>query len=79
LAANIPIEQLYGTIRQHALLVSMKEIYGWLLMLAISCLLVLLVRSSDIRPVQVIHPKFKTLRKRIRHVLKFGQTATEDI
>lgn len=79
LAANMPIEQLYGTIRQHALLVSMKEIYGWLLMLAISCLLVLLVRSSDIRPVQVIHPKFKTLRKRIRHVLKFGQTATEDI
>lgn len=63
---TLPIKDLYHIAYQHATIISMKEIYGWLLILSILCIIFLLLRKSDIKPNQMItHPKFKNLRKRI--------------
>lgn len=63
---TIRMEDLYHIAYQHAIIVSIKEIYGWLLMLSLLCILFLLFRKSDIKPNQMItHPKFKNLRKQI--------------
>lgn len=63
--SHMPLGQLYGTIQQHALIVSMKEIYGWLLMLALLSLTVIIVSYGPIRPA-AIFPKWKTIRKIFR-------------
>ncbi len=62
---HIPPGQLYGTVQQHALIVSMKEIYGWLLVIAILSLIVIVVSYGPIRPT-AIFPKWKTIRKTLR-------------
>jgi hypothetical protein len=63
---TLPIKDLYHIAYQHATIISMKEIYGWLLIISILCIIFLLLRKSDIKPNQMItHPKFKNLRKRI--------------
>lgn len=68
--AHIPLTQLYGIVQQHAMIVSMKEIFGWLLILAITVIMALLVASSDtIRP-SAIHPKWSTIRKGLKNSLK---------
>ena len=48
----------------------MKEIYGYLLSLSLISLLIILIRKSSFKPTNVIHPKFKTLRKQLKHELK---------
>lgn len=58
---------LYGTIQLQALVVSMKEIYGWLLMIAFASLVIILVSYSPVRP-QAIFPKWKTIRCTIRRL-----------
>lgn len=65
----IPLGQLYGTVQQHALIVSMKEIYGWLLVVAILSVILILVSYSPIRP-WAIFPKWKTIRKILRRQTK---------
>lgn len=64
-ASHITIGQLYGTVQQHALVVSMKEIYGWLLIIAILCLAIIIVSYGTIRPI-AIFPKWKTILKIFR-------------
>lgn len=59
--------ELYGMIQVQALLESMKEIYGWLLVLAIFCLIGLMCRYSSIRPRMVIEPTYRTIYKIIRN------------
>lgn len=66
---HIPLGQLYGTVQQHALIVSMKEIYGWLLVMAILTLTVIVVSYGPIRPT-AIFPKWKTIRKIFRKETK---------
>ena len=63
--AHIPLGQLYGTVQRHALLVSMKEIYGWLLIAAILSLVIIAVSYGPIRP-SAIFPKWRTIRKIFR-------------
>lgn len=63
--AYMPMEQLYGMVQTQALVVSMKEIYGWLLILGIVSLLVILVSYSPLRPM-AIFPKWKTIRRIVR-------------
>ncbi len=58
-------EKLYALLQQQALMVSMKEIYGGLAILALIALLFILIRESDIRPRYVIHPTFHTIRRLI--------------
>jgi len=68
-AGHMSIGQLYGTVRQHALVVSMKEIYGWLLVAAILSLVIITVSYGSIRP-SAIFPKWKTIRKIFRKETK---------
>lgn len=68
---HVPIAQLYGTVRQHALIVSMKEIYGWLLITAILSLIIIVVSYGPIRPM-AIFPKWRTIRKFLRRAVKFN-------
>ncbi len=62
--------ELYGMVQIQSLLESMKEIYGWLLFVAILCLVVLMMRHSDIRPMKVIEPTYRTIYKILRKNMK---------
>ncbi len=67
-ALHIPMGQLYGLVQTQALIVSMKEIYGWLLMVALISLTVILVSYGPARP-SAIFPKWKTVRRIIRQMV----------
>lgn len=64
-AANMPLGQLYGLVQQQALVVSMKEIYGWLLLIAIISLIIIALSYGPIKP-HAIFPKWRTIRKVLR-------------
>lgn len=66
---HMPLGQLFGVVQQQALVVSMKEIYGWLLIVAIVSLTVILVSYGPIRPA-AIFPKWRTIRKIFRREAK---------
>ncbi len=74
---QLPTDALYGSLQQQAMMVSMKEIYGWLCILGIICLLAFLLKESSLRP-KSIHPKFSTIRRTIRHELKIEGRIEED-
>ncbi len=67
-AAHMPLGQLFGVVQRQALVVSMKEIYGWLLIVGIASLLVILVSYGPIRPA-AFFPKWKTIRRAVRRVV----------
>jgi MFS transporter, DHA2 family, multidrug resistance protein len=77
LASHIPLDALFGKLQQHAMIISMKEIYGWLCILGILCLLAFLLNESTLRP-KSLHPKFSTLRRTIKHELKMDKILNED-
>ena len=64
------LSELYGMVQVQPLLESMKEIYGWLLLVAIFCLVILMLRYSDIRPSRVIEPTYRAIHKWIRLDIK---------
>ena len=66
---HTPVEQLYGLVQTQALIVSMKEIYGWLLIIGIVSLLLILVSYSSVRPF-AIFPKWSTVRRVIKHIVR---------
>ena len=70
LANQMSQSELYGALQQQALLVSMKELYGWLVILGIFCLLAFMLKESSLRPKFTIHPKFRTIRRYIKHELR---------
>ena len=67
--AHVPLQSLYGMVQIQALVVSMKEIYGWLLIVAIVSLLLILVSYGPVRP-WAIFPKWSSLRRGIRHIVR---------
>ena len=67
--AFAPLNQLYGLVQTQALVVSMKEIYGWLLIVALASLTVILLSYSSVRPFAVF-PKWSTVRRVIKHVAR---------
>ena len=69
-AAHIPLGNLYGMVQQQALAVSLKEIYGWLLIAAIGALIIVLTSYAPVRPF-AIFPKWRNLRKIFRREAKF--------
>lgn len=75
LANQIPKKELYGVLQQQALIVSMKEIFGWLILLSLLCLLLFMVKESSIRPRYVLHPKYRTIRRFIKHELRMSGKA----
>lgn len=64
-SSSIPVEQLYGLVRRQALVVSMKEIYGWLIIVASVSLMAILVSYGPVRPF-AIFPKWERIRKIFR-------------
>lgn len=66
---NIPVGQLMGMTQLQALVVSMKEIYGWLLIAAIISLILIFVSYSSVRP-WAIFPKWKTIRRILRSMVR---------
>ncbi len=61
--------QLYGSVMSRAMVVSMKEIYGWLLIAALLTVLVILVSYNSVRPF-AIFPKWSTIRHVIKHMVR---------
>lgn len=68
-AADAPLSAIYGIVQTHALVVSMKEIFGWLLIVALASLLVVSVSYSTVRP-WAIFPKWSTIRRVLRHAVR---------
>jgi len=59
------IGKYYGMVQMQSLIVSMKEIYGWLLVAALFSLMTILLSYGNIRPF-AIFPKWKTIRREIK-------------
>ena len=66
---HIQLGQLFGMVQMQALVVSMKEIYGWLLIIALISLTVILVSYSPVRP-WAIFPKWRTIRRTLRRFVR---------
>ncbi len=69
--AHIPLQELFGLVQTQALIVSMKEIFGWLLIVALLSLLIILLSYSSLRP-NAIFPKWKTVRRVLRQVVRMA-------
>lgn len=69
---QISQSELFGALQQQSMMVSMKELYGWLCIVSLISLLFFFLKESSIRP-GAIHPKFKTIRKAIKHQLKIDR------
>lgn len=67
--AGIPLDRLYGMVQQQALVISMKEIYGWLLIIALSSLLVITLSYSNVRPF-AIFSKWSTIRRVFKRMVR---------
>lgn len=63
------IGELYGLVQRHSLIVSMKEIYGLLLIVALLSLIALALSYSTARPM-VKFWKWSTIRRRIRSLVR---------
>lgn len=72
-AAFQPLGALYGAVQTQALIVAMKEVYGWLLIAALAALLVIAVSYGPVRP-HAIFPKWSTVRRVVRHLARTSGT-----
>lgn len=66
--------EVFGTTQLQAMMVSMKEIYGWLLIGCIICIIIIALSYSRMRP-WAIFPKWKTIRKVLRRESRKTQGA----
>jgi len=74
--SHFSVESLYGSLQQQAMIVSMKEIYGWLCIAGIFCILAFTLRESSLRPHMII-PKLSNLRRAVKHELKMDKLLKE--
>ena len=70
-SAHMQLGQLYGMVQEQSLVVSMKEIYGWLLIIALVTLTVIVVSYGPVRPSAFI-PKWRTIRRVIRRTVRLN-------
>lgn len=68
-AMRLPIEDAYGMIQIHALVVSMKEIYGWLLIGAITMLVIIALSYGPLRPA-AFFPKWRNIRRMFKRAVR---------
>jgi MFS transporter, DHA2 family, multidrug resistance protein len=73
---NMPQGQLYGALQKQALLVSMKELYGWLCLLGLFSLLAFLLKESSLRS-YALHPRFSNIRNSIKRQLQSDKSDDE--
>jgi len=74
---HIPFDALYWNLHKHAMIVGMKEIYGWLCMAGIFCILAFMLRESSLRP-HMPTPKLSGLRRAVKHELKMDRLNPND-
>lgn len=79
LATNIPHAELYGIVQLQSVMVSMKEIYGWLVLIALFCLLLFMIKESSINAKSAIHPPFRKIRRFIKHQLRMDKKTEEGL
>lgn len=77
LAAPLPLGQLYGAVQQQALMVSMKELYGWLTLLSLGCLLLFCLKENPVRPLRALHPTYRAIRRFVKHELRMDKKTVE--
>lgn len=65
---NVPVGQLCAMVQKQALVVSMKEVYGWLLVAALISLMIISVSYGPIRP-SAVFPKWRTIRRALLRVV----------
>lgn len=68
-AVSMSSSDLFGMVSRQALAVSMKELFGWLLMLGLLSLLIIVLSYGPLRPV-AIFPKWSTIRRGVRSVVR---------
>lgn len=68
ITARLPLHQLYNMVQTQAFAVSVKEIYGWLLIAAVVSTLVLLVSYGPVRP-GAFMIKWRSMRKVLRRMV----------
>lgn len=73
--SRMPVDSLNGMVQAQALLVSMKEIYGWLLIAALTILTIVILSYGPIRPAAVL-PKWRTIRRMLRRAVRLQSTPT---
>lgn len=73
--AHIDLGQLYGMVQTQALAVSLKELYGMLLILGFVSLFLVLAGRRIVRP-WAIFPKWRTIRRTMRRLVspRFSET-----
>lgn len=69
---GVPFLQVMQSVSGNAMIVSMKEIYGWLLTVALVSVLIIGISYSSVRP-WAIFPKWRTIRRTLRHLVKSGR------
>lgn len=72
-SAHLPFAEIYGAVQQQALMVSMKEIYGWLLWICLFCIGGFLLYTNSYKPIHAIHPTFRSIRRAIKHTLRMDK------
>lgn len=68
-ASHIAVNELYGIVKIQATAVSIKELLGWLLIVALTSLVVIAASYSPLRP-WAIFPKWKTVRRTMRRMVR---------
>lgn len=63
---NLPKESLYWSLQQHSMLVGMKEIYGWLSIAGIFCIMVFFLYESSLHP-KAVYSKINSIRRDARY------------
>ena len=74
-ATSIPMDLLWGMVQRQSLVVSMKEIYGWLLIVALGVILIIAISYGPARP-WAIFPKWSSLRRAMRRMVRAEINAT---
>ena len=68
--SRISAGELYGVVQQQALMVSMKELYGWLTLISLFCLMLFWISHNSVRPLHALHPRYRVIRRYIKHELR---------
>lgn len=68
-ASHMSLPELNAMVMRQSLMVSMKEIFGWLLLVSLVCVFMLMLSYAPVRP-SVIFPKWKTIRRTLRKTLR---------
>lgn len=76
--AHLPISELYGIVQSQALIVSMKEIFGWLLIASILILVIILLSYGPTRPF-AIFPKWSSIRRALKHLVRTNKEYLDEL